>query len=639
MSNILQNSLWISPILFAASLISGGAVFANPILEKNTQPSQLQLGEKVGTETQGNTPVTTSIFEQLQQIRDYSDNIAKPALTQVVPVSQLSGDNNIKDRKSPMGQVTSVSQFSDVQPTDWAFQALQSLVERYGCIAGYPDGTFKGNRALTRYEFAAALNACLNRVNELIATGTADLVKKEDLVEIQKLSEEFADGLRELRERIDPLEARTAVLENQQFSATTKLNAEVIVSLGGVFGGDRALNSDQWRNINAAPNATVREARRTAAFGTGGSELQDNAILSDRIRLNLVSSFTGKDQLFTRLEANNTNAFSGAVTGTNMTRTSWDGNNDNNVVMGKLFYRFPVGDKLNVIVDAIGGEFYDNFNTVNPLLSSTPVGSLSRFGRFSPIYRVSNTGSAQNIGSGVSAIFKLSDTITLSGGYLARRGNEPTAGRGLLDGSYGALAQLAIQPNKDATLALTYAHSYLSGAAGDVTVSGSYGSAFANTPFGSTIATSSNQYGLQGSYRFSPNFVLSGWAGYTQATAETSSGTNPITNVVNRGDKADIWNWAVTLAFPDLGQKGNLGGIIFGQPPKVTSNDFGPTVLTPTTNRRVDNDTSFHLEALYRYQVNSNLSITPGMIVIFNPEHDSNNGTIYAGVIRTTFRF
>lgn len=42
-----------------------------------------------------------------------------------------------------IAQVTSVSQLSDVQPTDWVFQALQSLVERYGCIAGYPDGTFR----------------------------------------------------------------------------------------------------------------------------------------------------------------------------------------------------------------------------------------------------------------------------------------------------------------------------------------------------------------------------------------------------------------------------------------------------------------------------------------------------------------
>lgn len=72
--------------------------------------------------------------------------------------------------EDPMAQVTSVSQLRDVQPTDWAFSALQSLVERYGCIAGYPDGTYRGDRPLSRYEFAAGLNACLDRVNEFIAT-------------------------------------------------------------------------------------------------------------------------------------------------------------------------------------------------------------------------------------------------------------------------------------------------------------------------------------------------------------------------------------------------------------------------------------------------------------------------------------
>ncbi len=78
-----------------------------------------------------------------------------------------------------------------MQPTDWAFQALQSLVEHYGCIAGYPDGTFQGNRALTRYEFAAGLNACLNRVNELIATATTDIATHNDLATLQKLQTEF----------------------------------------------------------------------------------------------------------------------------------------------------------------------------------------------------------------------------------------------------------------------------------------------------------------------------------------------------------------------------------------------------------------------------------------------------------------
>ena len=103
-----------------------------------------------------------------------ASNSAFAAEAKETSVAKLAESNNI-------GQVTSVSQFSDVQPTDSAFQALQSLVERYGCVAGYPSGTFRGNRALTRFEFAAGVNACLDRVNELIATATADLVKKEDL--------------------------------------------------------------------------------------------------------------------------------------------------------------------------------------------------------------------------------------------------------------------------------------------------------------------------------------------------------------------------------------------------------------------------------------------------------------------------
>ena len=40
-----------------------------------------------------------------------------------------------------LDQVTSVTQFSDIYPTDWAYQALATLVETYGCVAGYPNGT------------------------------------------------------------------------------------------------------------------------------------------------------------------------------------------------------------------------------------------------------------------------------------------------------------------------------------------------------------------------------------------------------------------------------------------------------------------------------------------------------------------
>ncbi len=65
--------------------------------------------------------------------------LAIPAVWAAPPAD---GDRNLE------GQVNSVSQLSDIKPSDWAFQTLRSLVERYGCIAGYPDVTYRGNRPL-----------------------------------------------------------------------------------------------------------------------------------------------------------------------------------------------------------------------------------------------------------------------------------------------------------------------------------------------------------------------------------------------------------------------------------------------------------------------------------------------------------
>jgi len=137
---------------------------------------------------------------------------------QVNSVSQL-GENSSPESSS-MEQVTSVSQLSDVQPGDWAYEALRNLVERYGCIAGYPDGSFRGNRAMSRYEFAAGLNACLQQVERLIAPNTADFVTREDLERLQRLVDEFRTELTTLGTRVDNLEGRVAFLEDHQFSTT-----------------------------------------------------------------------------------------------------------------------------------------------------------------------------------------------------------------------------------------------------------------------------------------------------------------------------------------------------------------------------------------------------------------------------------
>ena len=127
-----------------------------------------------------------------------------------------------------------VSDLRDVAPTDWAYEALANLVERYGCIAGYPDQTFRGDKPLSRYEFAAGLNACLQQIESLIAASEA--ITQEDLAVMAKLSSEFEAELAVISSRVDSLEGRVAFLEEHQFSTTTKLQGEVIGVISQVFG-------------------------------------------------------------------------------------------------------------------------------------------------------------------------------------------------------------------------------------------------------------------------------------------------------------------------------------------------------------------------------------------------------------------
>ncbi|GAA6623727.1 iron uptake porin [Scytonema sp. NUACC26] len=537
----------------------------------------------------------------------------------VAQLEQQQNDNNL-------GQVTSVSQFSDVQPTDWAFQALQSLVERYGCIAGYPNGTYRGNRAMTRYEFAAGLNACLDRVNELIATATADLVRKEDLATLQRLQEEFSAELATLRGRVDALEARTAELEANQFSTTTKLVGEAIFSLSDTF-GDAAIGARQLRSNPNAPQP----------------DIDSNTVFSDRIRLSLNSSFFGSDLLQTRLQARNTINNSG-VTGTNMTRLSYDGDEQNDVFIDKLNYSFNLTDAVRIKVDANNGEFFENINTFNPDLASSGRGSISRYGRFSPIYRQGQGG------AGATITLNPKGVLNLSVGYLAGGGNNrasnPLDRDGLFDGNYAALAQIGFQPSKAFNLGFTYAHSYQNPArtnAAGVVISGGgvnllegTGSNIASQPFGNN-PTTGNHYGIEATFRPSSKLTVSGWVGYTDAVAESSG--NTATGNAGFGDRADIWYWAASLGIKDFGSEGSLLGIIFGQPPKVTSNDARIAAAGGGTRALRDSDTSYHLEGLYRLQLNDNISITPGVIVIFNPEHNDRNDTEYVGTLRTTFTF
>ena len=598
MSTIFWKALKVSPAILGASLFVASSAYAAGQVSDQTVTATSAETSVVSEATVVTDTVKPSVdslsISQIKQTVELAEN----SLTGQVPaVSNTSIESNFDQLQNyssetngnALDQVTNVGQLRDVSPGDWAYEALRNLVERYGCIAGYPDGTFRGNRAMTRYEFAAGLNACLNQLERIIGGGTP-APDNGDSASIRRLVQEFQAELQTLTGRVDNLEGRVSFLEDHQFSATTKLKGEVIFALADAFGDEKAV----------------------AGTASPTEDLEVNTIFADRVRLRLETSFTGKDLLTTRLNARNLTQFDSNTTGTNMTRLSFDGNESNQVKVDKLWYRFPLGDKLTVQIDATGAEMYSTvIDSVNPFFSSDGSGALSRFGRFNPIYRV-----GQDVGA--AATYKFSNALSFSAGYFADDGEDVTAGNGLFNGTYSALAQLTFKPTKAINLGLTYVHSYYS--PNGVFVTGTTGSGYANRPFGSNVATATDSFGLQANAKFGM-FSVGGWVGYQDATAK---------NTVISGSDADIWNWMVNLALPDLGGKGNLLGLMFGMPPKVTDNDLAA---------REDSDTSFHIEALYKYKLSDNIAITPGVIVILNPEHNDNNDSIWVGTIRTTFTF
>ncbi len=545
--------------------------------------------ESASAFSEASAPLQTAQVSEFQVAQ--MEAVESPA-TSGADLEQINEYSEVSDA---LEQVTSVSQLSDVQPTDWAFQALQSLVERYGCIAGYPDGTYKGNRAMTRYEFAAGLNACLERVNELIAASVANLVTREDLAVLQRLQEEFAAELATLRGRVYALEARTAELEANQFSTTTKLRGEVIFWLGDAA-GDRATE-------NVIGNFAPEDSDPTEAY------------FGYRARLNFDTSFTGQDLLRTRLEARSIpNLANYDITNTLMSRTAIDGQN-NGIVLDDLYYRFPINNgKGQVYVGANGLDLDDIYDYVTPFGGSGD-GALSRFGRYNP------TTFRGPEGTGVALKYAFSDKFKLNLGYLASQAEFADQGRGLFNGGYSTGLQLLFNPSPKIGVSLEYNHRYFS--SDDMTstsslISGGTGSWGANRPFGDNSTTTEN-LGFQANWRLSKNFELGGWFGSTWAD-QKQGGDN----------SATILNWAVTLAFPDVFKEGGLGGLIVGMPPQVTDHDISALE---------DQDTSIHIEGFYRYPINDYISITPGFYVVTDPDHNSDNSTIVVGTLRTQFRF
>ncbi len=539
MIKLLWQTLKVTPILLAASLFA-----------TSNASAQVESAEGQG------------VNNTLQQINNYQE---------------IGQD-------SSLSQVTNVNQLRDVSPTDWAYEALRSLVDRYGCISGFPNQTYRGNQALSRYEFAAGLNSCLNQIERLIASQGS--VGQEDLDTINRLAQEFEAELATVAGRVDELESRTAVLEDSQFSTTTKLKGEVIFAIADTFGD------------------------------VEGQDDPTETTFSDRVRLNFDTSFTGKDRLRTRLEAGNIPEFDEEIgeggIGLDSARLGFDANNGNDLVVSELNYRTRLlDDKVTFYLGTEGLNINDIFDVHNPVLASSGTGALSRFSRRNPIlYRA---GGSEGSGVGANLSF-LDDKVTLSGLYLTEGGesNDPSDEEGIFDGSFNAGAQLVFEPNDALSVGLVYLRSYQT--ENDVNLTASTGSELAEEPFGD-VDTSADQFGLSAALEFG-KLVF------------TANGAVSLADQLGTDNSATLYTAFGSLSFLDLVKEGSALSIGGGVLPTVTDSDLAE-----------DDDTPFIIEALYKFPLNDNIVITPGAYVLLNPDADSDNDEVFVTVLRTTFKF
>jgi hypothetical protein len=293
------------------------------------------------------------------------------------------------DRYASQEQVTSISQFSDIQPTDWAYQALTNLVDRYGCVAGYPNLTYKGGQSMTRFEAAALLNACLDRVTEVTD-------------ELRKLQAEFAAELAVLKGRVDGLEAKVGELEATQFSTTTKLKGEVNFMLGGVPG----LETNNGGNVG-------------------------NTAFNYDLRLNFDTSFTGQDLLRTRLRSGNFNS-DPFGSSSSLFKLDKAETTNNSVEIDRLYYQFPVSKSVTLTAGAL---------VRNTEMSWVPTAYRSE------ILDFFTTGGAPGVynkatGAGVGAQYAGKGGFVAGLNYVAQNGDDSETGIFNSDGALNLLAQV-----------------------------------------------------------------------------------------------------------------------------------------------------------------------------------------------------
>ncbi|QNI60026.1 outer membrane porin [Synechococcus sp. BIOS-U3-1] len=542
-----------------------------------------------------------------------------------VNVAGVSDYASVSHGTAAVDQVTSITQFSDVYPNDWAYQALSNLIERYGCVAGYPNGTYRGNRAMTRFEAAALLNACLDRVTEVTD-------------ELKRLMKEFEKELAIVKGRVDGLEARVGELEATQFSTTTKMKGNTTFVIGAnSYGGD-ANEFGQFGSNPAVNNSKKMADLANANLGA--------VTFNYDIKIDFDTSFTGKDLLRTRLRAGNfdTSAFGfGASTGIRSpfyktsTYSTASGlevafEEGDGLNIDRIFYQFPLGSSFTVTA---GGKVrQDDMLAVWP--SAYPSDTILDY--FT--YAGAPGAYSLNLGSG-AGVWWSNDGFSISANYVSTNGSEgnPKKGGIATNGASGT-----------GTVQLAYADSSWGIAAAYTYSSKKWGAVYEST--GTPLATEAGKLGN------SNNVGLSAWwqpedSGFIPSISagwglSSTTGADGSTLFDYEFDSATSQSWYVGLQWSDVFLKGNNAGMAVGQQAFVTSialtGDPGTAAWSSSSNAE-DNlarDGQYAWEFWYQFQVTDNISVTPALFYLSRPlgsatQNESFNQ--FGGLVKTSFRF
>jgi len=492
-------------------------------------------------------------------------------------------------------QVSSIQQFSDINPDDWAYQALANLIKRYGCVAGYPDGTVRGQRALSRYEAAALLNACLDRVSEITD-------------ELKKLLQELDTELALVRARVDGLQARVGVLEATQFSTTTKLTGQATFVLGAnSFGG--------------TASELVRQSQETFGATTVNYDLQ----------LSFDTSFSGKDLLRTILRAGNfgRNSFGGAGPSTlSQLEVAFEedlgdppARGSDVVAIDRLFYQFPAGAFTVTLGGRVG---QDDMLAIWPSVypAETVLDVLTLPG--------APAAYNKNLGAG-GGIWWQSNGFAISANYVAANSDNgnPTEGGIATDGAGGTgTVQIGYSAEQWAIAAI---YSRIQNG-NDLIV---YGTNFALESFANPGST--NAFALSGYWQpvasgWIPS-ISAGWGinstsyprGLRDGSADFGSGGSGLVGTSQ--------SWSVGLQWLDAFLPGNALGVAVGQPTFATRLEGGAT----------PSDGNFVWEGWYKFQLTDNISLTPAIFYLSRPlgqtTPEGESFRQLGGLIKTSVRF